>query len=96
MRVQAIGRIEIGSVRRDRVESPVQSRALTVVTPAVPKEPARFPARRPDAAVLVQLIAIRENLPQARDKRRADPGTAMSAYGAPRGTTPVRAVDLVA
>jgi hypothetical protein len=37
---------------------------------------------RPSAAFLAQLIAARRNLPQARERRRAEPGEAIAAYAA--------------
>lgn len=64
------------------------ARALVAVN--APREPAR-PMQRPTdhsrAAFLAQLIAIREHLPQTRERRRATPEEAVAAYAAAMQST---------
>jgi acyl CoA:acetate/3-ketoacid CoA transferase alpha subunit len=47
---------------------------------------ARF-AMRPDVAFLTQLLAVRHGSPEYRERRRAEPATAIAAYRA--ATVPV-------
>jgi hypothetical protein len=55
-------------------------RALMVVAPAeAPQEPV---ANFRQAPFLAQLIATRDQLPQTRERRRAEPGEAIAAYRA--------------
>ena len=42
----------------------------------------RIARQRPSAPFLAQLIAANHNLPQARERRRADPREAIAAYAA--------------
>jgi len=44
-----------------------------------------FGTVRPRADFLAQLIATVKDLPQTRERRRADSGEAIAAYGARRG-----------
>jgi hypothetical protein len=59
-----------------------------VFVPVRPAEPAdtreRYVPRhqRPDAAFLAHLIATKEHAPQTRERRRAEPQTAVAIYGA--------------
>jgi hypothetical protein len=51
------------------------------VAPAPPVDRARFaPFRRPDAAVIAHLFAMRDGDAQTREKRRAEPTAAVAAY----------------
>lgn len=59
--------------------APRESRALTVVERPVRRKAA--PARG-DSAFLAQLIATKEQAPQTRIKRRAEPAEALAAYRA--------------
>lgn len=57
----------------------VESRALVVLTPAAaPSEPCGYR----QAAFLAHLIATKEQVPQTRERRRAEPGEAIAAYRA--------------
>jgi hypothetical protein len=57
----------------------VASRALVAPTPAAaPGEPRGYR----QAAFLAHLIATKEQLPQTRERRRAEPGEAVAAYRA--------------
>jgi hypothetical protein len=59
------------------------SRALVPISPAVgPHE--RFTDHR-EAAFLAHLIAVKDQLPQTRERRRAEPGEALAAYRAAAG-----------
>ena len=71
-----------GDLRRDperRDEPATESRALVPLTPPAEREPA---ASVRQAFFLAQLIANKEQLPQTRERRRADPGEAIAAYRA--------------
>jgi hypothetical protein len=59
--------------------SPV-SRALTVIAASAQRDVPLLP--RGDAAFLAHLIATREQLPQTRVKRRAEPEEAIAVYRA--------------
>jgi hypothetical protein len=60
---------------------PSESRALVPVAPST--EPARAPrAIARDAAFLTHLIATARQVPQTRDRRRAEPGEVIAAYEA--------------
>ncbi len=63
-----------------------ESRALVSVLP--PGREDRRPCGRPAAAFVTQLIATREQLPQTRDCRRAEPSEAIAAYEARRPVLP--------
>jgi hypothetical protein len=56
-----------------------QSRALVMITPASAPGPA---ARPRQAAFLAHLIATKEQIPQTRERRRAEPHEAIAAYRA--------------
>src|SRR5262245_2754498 len=60
-----------------------QSRALVAVAPIVRSDaPAPVARRAASAAFLAQLIATREQLPQTRERRRAEPADAIAVYAA--------------
>jgi len=56
------------------------SRALVPSTPASRDDGCRNISRPPSAAFLAQLIAVKCHLPQARERRRAEPREAIAAY----------------
>ena len=67
----------------DKIDLPSWSRALVPLIKLAPyneQEHGR-PARRA-ANFLTQLIAAQQKLPQAREKRRADPAEVIAAYRA--------------
>ena len=43
---------------------------------------AAAPGGRPSADFIAHLIAVKEQAPQTRERRRAEPGEAVAAYGA--------------
>jgi hypothetical protein len=55
------------------------SRALVVLAPAATPEP---PAVYRQAPFLAHLIAVKDRLPQTRERRRAEPAEAIAAYRA--------------
>ena len=55
--------------------------ALVCLEPEIAAPPPR-PTARPDAAFLTHLIAMAEQVPQLREKRRAAPEEAAAAYAA--------------
>lgn len=61
----------------DATESPVESRALTVIASTATPEP-RAVARQ--ANFLAHLIATKDQAPQTRARRRAEPDVAIAAY----------------
>jgi hypothetical protein len=68
--------------RRTEPSEPAQvSRALVPVAPAQAPH-ADFSGPRRSAAFLTQLIAGHVQMPQTREKRRAEPGDAITAYRA--------------
>jgi hypothetical protein len=81
----------IGTGRASRSRSsgepaaPKTAQVFVPVRPAEPAQPAeRYVPRhqRPDAAFLAHLIATKEHAPQTRERRRAEPQTAVAIYGA--------------
>lgn len=70
-----------GRTPRDATLAPVEhdtdSRALVVVAPVAVHEP---PANYRQVAFLAHLIAVKDQLPQTRERRRAEPGEAIAAY----------------
>jgi hypothetical protein len=54
------------------------SRALVVQTPAAPAAAANYRL----ATFLAHLIAVKDQLPQTRERRRAEPAEAIAAYRA--------------
>jgi len=55
------------------------SRALVVLAPVITPAP---PANYRPAAFLAHLIAVKDQLPQTRERRRAEPAAAIAAYRA--------------
>jgi hypothetical protein len=55
------------------------SRALVVLAPAAAAEPSTIYRQ---AAFLAHLIAVKDHLPQTRERRRAEPAEAIAAYRA--------------
>jgi hypothetical protein len=49
------------------------------------------PRTRPQASFLAHLIATADQLPQTRERRRAEPEDAIAAYGAANAETPTPA-----
>jgi hypothetical protein len=69
----------------ERHETPaIESRALVALAPISDHAPA---AGFREAPFLAQLIATREQLPQTRERRRAEPGEAIAAYRAAAALT---------
>jgi hypothetical protein len=63
------------------IDSPSESRALVALEPEViAPQPNR--ATRCDAAFLTHLIAMAAQVPQVRERRRAEPHEAAAAYQA--------------
>jgi len=60
------------------------SRALVAFTPAVTPAPA---ANYRQAEFLAHLIAVKDQLPQTRERRRAEPGEVIAAYRAVEAMT---------
>ena len=67
-----------------------ECRALVPVKAAPQRERGEARRARP-AEFLAQLIAAREQVPQARERRRAEPDVAVHAYQAALATPPQRA-----
>lgn len=61
------------------------SRALVVVQPVPRLEPPRIGSNRPSASFLAQLIAVAQQAPQTRVRRRAEPAEAIDTYRAASG-----------
>ena len=62
---------------KDSVNHVSESRALVVTEPSAVAE-SYMPRRQ--AAFLAHLIATKEQAPQTRERRRAEPGVAIAAY----------------
>jgi hypothetical protein len=58
------------------------SRALVAFAPATAGPEPSLPRVRPSAEFLAQLIATRDQAPQTRQRRRAEPADAIAAYAA--------------
>ncbi|MCW2309893.1 hypothetical protein [Rhodobium gokarnense] len=77
------------SIRSDeRREQPAEKRTGTALVPARPDHSRRRKETgptawlyRPYAPALAQLIATKQDLPQTRARRRAEPSDAAAAYG---------------
>jgi hypothetical protein len=89
MRIVASQNTDLGFERRQNAPVAAQNAAEPVHTalPAIipnhaPESRALAARHRPLSALLAQLIAVAENLPAARVRRRADPGAGMDAYQA--------------
>jgi hypothetical protein len=57
-----------------------ESRALVAIEPTIPHASPRALARHPAAPFLAQLIATHLQVPQTRERRRAEPEEATGAY----------------
>jgi hypothetical protein len=88
MRVEATKQAasgQTGRTPRDATLAPApaehdtDSRALVVVAPPAAHQP---PASHSQAAFLAHLIAVKDQFPQTRERRRAEPGEAAAAYRA--------------
>jgi hypothetical protein len=78
--------------RRDTAVAPAEhdanSRALTVIAPAAAQKPSvNYRQSRLLAPFLAQLIATKDQLPQTRERRRAEPAEAIAAYRATAART---------
>ena len=74
-----------GHVRAGRkapASNELPSRALVPIAPPAGPSAERRPHRHADSALITQLIAARDNLPQTRDRRRAEPAEAAAIYQA--------------
>jgi hypothetical protein len=71
-----------GGPARAPAAAPPAGAGIVRVTPAEPAESKSFPAQRPLASFLAHLIATREQVPQTRERRRADPAHAVATYAA--------------
>jgi DNA-binding transcriptional regulator YdaS (Cro superfamily) len=70
-------------------EPVTKGQALVAVAPVVrPELPAPVVRRVTSAAFLAQLIATREQFPQTRERRRAEPADAITLYAATLAATP--------
>ena len=65
-------------------EAAHECRALVAIRPAVSRT---GPARRATASFLAQLIAVKDQHPQARERRRAEPREALAAYASTAALT---------
>jgi hypothetical protein len=78
--ITAISPIAAARARSEKV-APLTRTALTVVEPAAPTQAPNLHGRsRPDAGLIVQLIAHAEGMDWTREKRRASPDVAITAY----------------
>ena len=74
--------------RRERDGHDTPSRALVVtVAPADPGQPPALAGYR-DALFVAQLIAVKAQHPQTRERRRAEPGEAVALYQAATAGAP--------
>jgi hypothetical protein len=84
MRLSKINRQQMGGPARQAPEPAPEApagRSLIALAPAAPLgEP--ISQYRQQAPFLAQLIATREQLPQTRERRRAEPEEAIAAYRA--------------
>jgi hypothetical protein len=92
MKVGAIGdsvSVRLGATRRRTSEHAAEpqapapeSRALVAVDPPARSETSLVIRHRPLATFVAQLIATDQQLPQTRERRRAEPEQALAAYAA--------------
>ena len=84
MRISPVG--PIGATRNAQRPAETEAtevshtRALVAVEPAAPHVGPRVLTRHPAAPFLAQLIATHLQLPQTRERRRAEPADAIAAY----------------
>ena len=67
------------------IEDDAASRALVVLAPA--EIPATPPTSYREAEFLTHLLATKDQLPQTRQRRRAEPSEAIAAYSAANSLT---------
>jgi hypothetical protein len=80
---RASSRLPRRSERATAVEARSTGRELVAVAgPQPPAEDNRKSLRRSSASFLAQLIANENQMPQTRERRRAEPQEALAAYGA--------------
>lgn len=97
MRIDGIGTAGVRSAERRRFArrngtqetAPAETRAVIAIAPPAPSERPTIHTRYPAAPFLAQLIATHMYAPQTRERRRAEPETAVAAYGA-GAVVPVR------
>ena len=87
MNISGIGGPAFRTVARrataDRNETETaRTRALIAIEPAAPSQRLASTTRHPAAPFLAQLIATRQQAPQTRTRRRAEPQEAISVYAA--------------
>ena len=80
---QAAGEPSVGKPQ-DAAAHEAESRALVVVAPAAAQATATI---HNQAAFLAHLIAVKDQLPQTRERRRADPAEVLAAYRAVEAMT---------
>jgi hypothetical protein len=66
----------------DQAGHDIECRALVVTAPAAVPEKRMLPRQ---AAFLAQLIATKQQAPQTRERRRAEPSEALAAYRSAAG-----------
>jgi len=71
--------------RAASAEKAAESRALIALAP--PANPHQAPAGYRQAGFLAHLIATKDQLPQTRERRRAEPNEALTAYRATAALT---------
>ena len=87
MRISGIAGSTVGRVTR-RVAADIaapdvgESRALIAIEAPAPAERSFIHSRPPAAPFLAQLIATRQQAPQTRARRRAEPREAITVYAA--------------
>ena len=87
MRVSGVAGSTVGRVTH-RVAADIaapdisESRALIAIEAPAPAERSFIHSRHPAAPFLAQLIATRQQAPQTRARRRAEPRDAISVYAA--------------
>ena len=77
-----VGRVTRGVAADIAAPDVTESRALIAIEAPVPAERSFTHARHPAAPFLAQLIATRQQAPQTRARRRAEPREAISVYAA--------------
>lgn len=77
-----VGRVTRGVAADIAAPDVTESRALIAIEAPVPAERSFTHSRHPAAPFLAQLIATRQQAPQTRARRRAEPREAISVYAA--------------
>jgi hypothetical protein len=70
------------------VDSAEAGRALIPVQPIARRDHLPLHGRRPEAGFLAHLIATEWHVPQTRERRRAEPGEAITAYTLAKAAPP--------